>query len=283
MIVQANAKINLGLKILNRLPNGYHTLYSFFLEIDLHDRISVTPIPEDKVEFHSSGISIPGPGPNLCETAAKLLKDRYQILNGVKIHLKKKIPVAAGLGGGSSDAAAVLKALNNGWQLDLPETELMKLAAELGADVPFFIRGGFQLAENTGNKLTIRSGMFLSDYFILLVNPGVKISTRWAYRQINKYLKLPQKTVKFAPLETPLNWQFFENDFERVIDSTYPEVGRIKQQMLKSDAIYASLSGSGPTVYSFFDNSKKADAAEALFASHPYWTVISRPVIIHKK
>ena len=276
--IPAYAKINIGLKITGRLTNGYHTLYSLFQEIDLHDILSISLLEEDKIDFTSSGIPIPGSGLNLCVKAAELLKKRYHINKGVKIHLDKNIPIGAGLGGGSSDAAATLKALTHLWELKIPHMEMIKISTELGADIPFFITGGLQLAENIGDKLTPQDGEILSQFYILLIKPEYDISTPWAYEQIKRYLIIPENISNFAPLETPVKWQLFENDFERVIESTYPEVGKIKHRLIKSGSVFASLSGSGSTVYGIFDNQKEAERVQSSFAAHPYWTCISRPV-----
>jgi 4-diphosphocytidyl-2-C-methyl-D-erythritol kinase len=276
--IHAFAKINIGLKITGRLPNGYHTLYSLFQEIDLHDNLSISLLEEDKIDFTTSGIPIPGSGLNLCVKAAELLKKRYNIITGVKIHLAKNIPIGAGLGGGSSDGAATLKALTQLWELKISDEEMIKICTKLGADIPFFIHGGLQLAENIGDKLTPQDGEILSGYYILLVKPEYDISTPWAYEQIKRYLIIPENISNFAPLETPVKWQLFENDFERVIESTYPEVSKIKHRLIESGSVFASLSGSGSTVYGIFDNQKEAERVQSSFAAHPYWTCISRPV-----
>ena len=277
--IPAYAKINIGLKITGRLSNGYHTLYSLFQEIDLHDNLTISSIDSDKVVFTSSGIPIPGNGLNLCVKAANLLKKRYQIHHGVKIHLSKNIPIGAGLGGGSSDAATTLKALTNVWGLKISESQMISLSTELGADVPFFIHGGLQLAENIGDKLSSQNPKIFSGLYMLLIKPEYDISTPWAYEQIKKYLIIQENISNFAPLETPIKWQLFENDFERVIESTYPEVSNIKNRLIESGAVFASLSGSGSTVYGIFDNQKEAEKVQSSFATHPYWTCISRPVI----
>ncbi len=275
----AHAKVNLGLKITGRLPDGYHTLHSLFLEIDLADELTFTPNESGNVGFSTSGLEIPGGGKNLCVKAAELLKREYHVPEGAHIHLEKKIPIGAGLGGGSSDAAATLKSLNVLWGLNLPDGELAKLAVNIGADVPFFIGGGLQLAENIGDELTPVDGSCLNDLTLLLVKPHFEISTSWAYAELKRYLNPEENVHNFAPISKPMNWQLFENDFERVIVSTYPEVGEIKSELLSLNAVFASLSGSGSTMYGIFDDRASAMKAAWHFASRQYWTFTARPVL----
>jgi len=274
----AHAKINLGLKITGRLSNGYHTLHSLFQEIDLSDFLRFELRSDPDIIVTTEGIQIQDSGINLCEKAARVLQQNYSVSKGVHINLDKKIPIGAGLGGGSSDAGYTLKALSKLWKLELPDNKLIELAARDGSDVPFFIRGGLQLAENTGDVLTPVDDTLLRPLHFVLVKPDFEISTPWAYEQIKKYLKLPTKIHRFAPLSEPLKWALFENDFERVIVSTYPELAEIKANLLSRNAVFASLSGSGSTVYGIFDDQKKASHAAAYFSSQSYWTACTRPV-----
>lgn len=272
-----NAKINIGLKITGRLPNGYHALSSFFLEIDLHDELHFEPNSTGEIKFKSSGIPIPGPGLNLCVKAAELLQKKYGQNKGVYIHLGKNIPIGAGLGGGSSDAASALKGIAKLWDIQLTAAEYIQMSAQLGADVPFFINGGFQLAENIGDVLTTIPADPLSDLYILLIMPPINISTAWAFQELKKVLEPDQEGFKFSGFSRPLNWQLFENDFERVILSTYPEIGRIKTDLIGQGAVYASLSGSGSTMFGIFDDRKSAESAAKNFSA--YHTFVARPVI----
>ncbi|MFQ6609383.1 MAG: 4-(cytidine 5'-diphospho)-2-C-methyl-D-erythritol kinase [Fidelibacterota bacterium] len=275
---KAYAKINLGLKITGRLSNGYHTLHSLFLEIDLFDHLRFELRSGPDIIVTTEGIQIQDRGINLCEKAARILQQTYGVSKGVHINLDKKIPIGAGLGGGSSDAGYTLKALSKLWNLKLTDKKLIEHASRVGADVPFFIRGGLQLAENTGDQLTPVDDTVLQSYHFVLVKPDFEISTPWAYEQIKKYLKLPTNIHKFAPLSDPLKWELFENDFERVIVSTYPELAEIKANLLSRNAVFASLSGSGSTVYGIFDDREKASLTAAYFSSQSYWTACTRPV-----
>ncbi|NOZ08667.1 MAG: 4-(cytidine 5'-diphospho)-2-C-methyl-D-erythritol kinase [FCB group bacterium] len=274
--VKAHAKINIGLKITGCLDNGYHTLHSLFQEISLHDRLTLTINDSGEVRFTARGLPIPGSPPNLVEKAARLLQQQFGITAGAVLQLEKNIPIGAGLGGGSSDAAAALTALNYLWKLDLSTERLITLAASLGADVPFFIRGGLQLAEGIGEVLSPIEPSPFQDYSILLVTPDFGVSTAWAYAELNKVLQLPAECPKFAASLAPVKWQLFENDFERVLLSTYPEVGKIKSDLLKGGAVFAGLSGSGSTMFGIFDHHATAKRAAAYFPACR--TFVTHPV-----
>ncbi len=271
----ANAKINIGLKITGLLDNGYHTLHSLFQEIDLCDHISAGLTDDGKIKLTSTGLAIPGKE-NLVEKAALLLQKKYNVSTGAAIRLQKNIPIGAGLGGGSSDAAATVRALNSLWELNISRNELENLASELGADVPFFIQGGLQLAEGTGEILSPIVPSPFSEYTILLVKPDFSVSTAEAYAELNKYLRLPAESPKFAASLAPINWRLFENDFERVLLSTYPEVRTIKSTLLEGGAVFAGLSGSGSTMFGIFDHRELA--AQASVHLSAYQTIVTHPV-----
>lgn len=274
--LKAHAKINIGLKITGRLRNGYHTLHSLFQEIDLCDHLTVTTDESGEVRLNTSGIPIPDASPNLVEKAALLLQKQFGVTAGAVLHLEKNIPIGAGLGGGSSDAAATLVALNSLWNLNISHDELISLSTGLGADVPFFIRGGLQLAEGIGADLSPIDPTPFQHYTILLVTPNFSVSTARAYSALNKVLQLPAECPKFAASLTPVKWQLFENDFERVLLSTYPEVGKIKSDLLKGGAVFAGLSGSGSTMFGIFDHHETAGRVAAGFPD--YQTFVTHPV-----
>lgn len=274
--LEANAKINLGLAITGRLPNGYHTLSTNFIEVDFADKLSIELIPDSITEFSSSGIHIPGET-NICIEAVELLRKKTGYPFGVSIHLEKVIPIGAGLGGGSSDAAAVLKALNQLWNLNFSANELKSIAVELGADVPFFIDGGIQYGSNIGDQLTPLDPEPYRKLHILLVFPDFQVSTVWAYGELKKCLKSFSNKDKFKTLPVVLNWQFFENDFEQVIVSTYPEAGEILAKLRNSGALLASLSGSGSTMFGIYDDKDRAREAQRAFDE--YNTSLSAPAL----
>jgi len=260
---------------LNRREDGYHNIQSIFVELDLHDELEFTS--KAKYKLTSNGLAVPVDGSNLISKAYHLLRSRVESVDTeYAIHLKKQIPIGSGLGGGSSNAGATLKALNQLWQLNLTTEELERLAAKLGADVPFFINGGIQLIEGIGDLLIPIESTPLEGIAILLVVPPINISTTWAYDALNKTLQPCKRLPKFRPLSKPMKWELFENDFERVIRKTYPEIGKIKENLQKVDALYAGLSGSGSTVFGVFDNHQKAESILGKFSQ--FQTFLSSPV-----
>ena len=245
------------------------------MEIDLEDALAFRPLPSFQLSVE--GVDVPVDESNLISKAYQLIRSRTERVDTeYAIHLKKKIPMGGGLGGGSSNAAATLNALNQLWKLNFPLQELEKMGAELGADVPFFIKGGVQLVEGIGDILTPMDYALLKEYSFLLVVPPIQISTPWAYRALNKSLQPNKRQPKFSPLSKPMKWELFDNDFERVIRKTYPEIGNIKENLQNAGALYAGLSGSGSTVFGVFDNQQKAEALLGNFS--PYQTFLSSPV-----
>ncbi len=275
--VCANAKINVGLAITGKLANGYHTISTIFLEIRFADHLKFMQLENSDVEFSCSGIPLPE-GDNLCVQAVDLIRQRTGCSRGIRIHLEKNIPIGAGLGGGSSDAAAVVNTLNRLWNLQLSSAELKAAAVELGADVPFFIDGGIQYASGIGEKLSpIPPEPFFGKH-ILLVFPGFQVSTPWAYGQLKYYLNSYSDENKFRTLPAAINWQFFENDFEQVIVSTYPEAGAVKNILRDSGALLAGLSGSGSTMFGIFDSQDCARQAENRLGG--YHTFLTSPALV---
>ncbi|HQO09712.1 MAG TPA: 4-(cytidine 5'-diphospho)-2-C-methyl-D-erythritol kinase [Clostridiales bacterium] len=268
MIVRANCKLNLHLKVTGKLPDGYHSLETIFQEIPFYDEIDIVSSDKDVIQFTSKGINIPGSGNNICVKAAELLKNNFNINKGCRITLKKNVPIGAGLGGGSSDAAAVLKALNVLWGLNLTDEELEKLGLKLGADVPFFIKGGCAWAEGKGELLK-RIEPLLKNGSILLIYPHIHISTPDAYKKLNLNLTNLSGNVIFAEVSKPgvsLNVirAGFINDFESVVFREYPEIGHIKELLLSEGAALAAMSGSGSSVFGFFTDEKRLIRASGL-------------------
>ena len=205
-------------------------------------------LPSDKFEISCSGIEIPGEG-NICEKAWKLVHDKFGIGN-VKIHLHKQIPIGAGLGGGSTDGAFTLKALNILFDLKLSNTELEKYALQLGADCPFFIDNAPKYISGIGEKMTAID-LDLSIYEIRLINPGIHISTKDAYSRVVP--KTPKLTVEEI-IKLPINeWKNkLKNDFEKSVIEKHPQLKELKENLYKEGAIYASMSGSGSVLYGIF-------------------------------
>jgi 4-diphosphocytidyl-2-C-methyl-D-erythritol kinase len=265
MKVTANCKINLHLKVTGKLPDGYHSIETIFQEIPFGDVLEIEPSEDGNIHFSSSGIEIPDGGDNICVKAAELLQVKHGINNGCRIHLEKNVPIGAGLGGGSSDAASVLKSLNTLWDLELTQDELEKTGLELGADVPFFIRGGCARGEGKGEVLMPMEPV-LKNGTILLIYPHLHINTSWAYKNLNLNLTKTADNVIFAEVSksrAPLRHYFedFFNDFETVVFDKYPEIGMIKEFMINEGADFSAMSGSGSTVFGFFTNEKMLEHA----------------------
>ena len=250
---KSHAKINLGLKVINKRDDGFHNIDSLFVELELHDTISFTP--SHTLSLTTNFSELPVDDSNLVALAYNLL---HPYKNGdateYSIHIEKKIPMGGGLGGGSSNAATTLKALNQLWKCGHSNESLCKLGESLGADVPFFIEGGMQHVTGIGEILNPIEFKAINNLHFLLIIPDIHVSTSWAYKALNISLQGIESVPKFAPLTGPVNWQLFENDFERVIRSTYPEIDEIKSQLYNCGAICAGMSGSGSTVFGIFDN-----------------------------
>lgn len=251
MICFPNAKINLGLNIVSKREDGYHNLETVFYPIDLSDALEIVPSESDKpYRFFQTGIEIKGDADdNLVIKALKLISEEKQI-PPIDIHLLKKIPFGAGLGGGSSDAAFMLKLLNEKFSLGYSENELMRFAAKLGADCAFFIKNRPAFASGIGDKLE-EIELDLSDYFFVLVKPDIFVPTKDAYSMI-----LPAKpdiSLKEIIKKPVSEWKdLMKNDFEIPIFKKYPEIEAIKQNLYDMGAVYASMSGSGSSVFGFF-------------------------------
>ncbi len=238
MRIKAPAKFNLGLKILGKRSDGFHELDTVFARINFYDELEFTLRQDGKITVEVVGEEIPL-RENLVYKTAKLLKKFSSKSAGISIKLTKKIPSGAGLGGGSSDAAATLKALNKLWDLKLKPTELAELALTLGSDVPFFLRSGVQRGQGRGEVLTKYKLPKDFPQHVVLIVPKIRVSTAWAYQN----LELSTKISKF---------RIEENDFEKVVFKKYPELEKIKQALRRVEAEYASLSGSGSAMFGLF-------------------------------
>jgi len=248
-VLRANAKINIGLRILGRRKtDGYHVLETIFQEIDFADIIHVDINRSGTFNLACNRKDIPTDGSNLILKAVNRIKPYLPEGMGAEIYLEKNIPVGAGLGGGSSDAAAILKYFSS---LYNHKQDLLPLAVDLGADVPFFLKGGTAYATGTGDIL--KSVKIPMDWTVCLVMPPFQISTPWAYKELRISLTDTVKKTNISSfLRQEFSWRFFENDFERVIIPAYPQIGAIKAALLECGALYAGLSGSGSTVYGIF-------------------------------
>uniref|UniRef100_UPI00405743B9 4-(cytidine 5'-diphospho)-2-C-methyl-D-erythritol kinase n=1 Tax=Alistipes sp. TaxID=1872444 RepID=UPI00405743B9 len=248
---EANCKINIGLDILNRRADGYHELATVMVPVrGLYDLLEVEPLAGDEVRFSSSGITIDCPAEkNLVVRACRLMQERYGV-GGCEVHLDKRVPFGAGLGGGSSDATMMLCALNELYEVGLSHAELERLAAELGSDTPFFVKNCPQYCTGRGEVMTPVE-LPLEGLWLLLVKPDVAISTREAYAGVHPMLpEVPLLERLALPIE---QWQGrVKNDFEQSLFTPYSLLARIKAELLSMGALYASMSGSGSTLFGLF-------------------------------
>ena len=263
MLVYPNAKINLGLNVVERRADGYHNIETIFYPIGILDVLSIEPSDTcSDYSFSLSGIAVNGDvEDNLIVKAYRLLRSEYEF-PPVDISLHKQIPFGAGLGGGSADAAFTLKALNELFELNISDRKLEKLAGELGADCPFFIRNKPVYATGTGNEFsTIK--LSLKGYWMLLVKPDIHVSTAEAYAGITPTpSEKPLPELIKLPVSEWKNW--IKNDFEKTVFEKQPQIGKLKEQMYDLGALYASMSGSGSSVYGIF---KEKPDVEGLFKS----------------
>ena len=248
MLVFPHAKINLGLNVTGKRSDGYHNITSVLFPVPVFDALEI--IPADSFSFENSGLAIPGnPDENLIIKAWQLLNKDFQI-DPVKIHLLKKIPMGGGLGGGSSDAAFTLHVLNELFQLKLSKEQLHEYASELGSDCPFFLYNNASMASGRGTDLTPVK-VDLSEYNLVLIFPGLHSGTKEAYEGLQpKNPKIPVSEIIFRP---PTEWKNeLKNDFESTIFRKFPVLNEIKSDLYKAGADYASMSGSGSTMFGLF-------------------------------
>ena len=250
MIVKPHAKINIGLIITNKRPDGFHNIETVFFPVPIFDTLIVEP-SEKKLVFVCDGIELPDADPqnNLCCKAFHLLDADFD-LPPTCVRLHKAIPVGAGLGGGSSDATYTLQALNDLYKLQITKEKLAHYASRLGSDCAFFLQKSPSFATGRGDVLE-PINLSLAGYYVLIVKPQVFISTAEAYSSVK-----PRKTLRHLPdlLKAPIcDWrETIFNDFEETIFSKFPKTGQIKEQLYDFGAVYASLSGSGASVYGIF-------------------------------
>jgi 4-diphosphocytidyl-2-C-methyl-D-erythritol kinase len=251
MIAFPNCKINLGLNIIRKREDGFHDLETIFLPIPFTDILEI--ISSDKTELTVTGLSV-NTTDNLCIKAFNLLQQKFLRLPPIKMHLHKVIPMGAGLGGGSSDAAFTLNLLNEKFELNLKTEQLADLALQLGSDCPFFILNKPCFATGRGEILE-PVNIDLKNHRILIVNPGIHIDTRWAFSKITPLQRNTSiKQVITQPIET---WkEDLQNDFEVPVFAKYPEIKKIVIDLYEQGAEYASLSGSGSSVFGIFSKEK---------------------------
>ncbi|MBR6158667.1 MAG: 4-(cytidine 5'-diphospho)-2-C-methyl-D-erythritol kinase [Lachnospiraceae bacterium] len=272
MNINAYAKINIGLDVIGKRADGYHEVRMIMQTIDLHDELDVSPVEEPGIFLTTNRKDLPVNEDNLICKAAKLMMDEYALPGGIKVRLVKNIPVAAGLAGGSTDAAAVIRAINELYGLGLSTDEMAQTGVRIGADVPYCIMGGTALSEGIGEILTPLSSFPECD--IVLAKPPVSVSTAYVY----KHLKLdgivhPDIDGIITGIETGDIYRIARgmgNVLESVTVPDEPVIGSIKDVMTAGGCVATLMSGSGPSVFGLFDSKDKADAVyEELRRSQP--------------
>jgi 4-diphosphocytidyl-2-C-methyl-D-erythritol kinase len=274
-VIRAYAKINLGLLVRERRPDGYHNIETVFHRVDVFDEITFAPSPE--IVLVSSSDEIPGDNRNICFQAADLLRRELGIHEGVRISIRKNIPVGAGLGGGSSDAAAVLRHLPPFWNKSVDIQALEAFALQLGSDVPYFLRKGSAIAVGRGEVLEY----FTLDvpYTILLCHPGTHISTSWAYQQVVPRVQhIDLKNAVKEGMRTPSKLDLGVcNDFEKPVFESYPHIKGVKELMLQGGAVFALMSGSGSSVFGLFPRPDDAERVRLTLRARHYRTFFTPP------
>ena len=260
LILKSPAKINLFLEVLRKRKDGYHEIRSLMQAVDLCDEIILLKQKEGVV-IRTDDPECPADETNLAFKAAQLILEETKIKDGVSIHIKKIIPIVAGLGGGSSNAATTLKGINQLFGLKLSDEKLGYLASQIGSDVPFFLSSGQALVRGRGE--IIEPITIYRDYWLVLARPEVKVSSQWAYQNLKINLTNIKNEVNLKFLENP-NVFFealtnFKNDLEEVVSVKYPIIRKIKDILENSGAVKSSMSGSGPTVYGVFERKPKAE------------------------
>lgn len=273
------AKINWMLRVMGRRADGFHELHTIFQTVTLHDRISFAPRADHELRLTCNSTDIPTNSSNLILRAATALREKSGIHLGASIHLEKQIPVEAGLGGGSSNAAVALIGLSRLWEIEISRQQLAQVGAGLGADVPFFLTGGTATGTGLGTEIKPLSDVVAEH--LLIVKPKAKISTVEAYKALNALAltKVDSDIIlSISRAEAQFRDSFpaaLHNDFEPVIFKLEPEIERVKNRLLKEGARNALLAGSGSSVFGIFDNREEQAGARESLEEETGWRVFS--------
>lgn len=255
------AKVNIFLKVRSKRPDGYHEIYSLMQPVSLYDVIEISLYPGQSTPLRCNGYGVPEGRANLACRAAEAFLEKTGIAAGVGIYITKNIPIGAGLGGGSSDAAGVLMGLNAMTGAGLPESDLKAIGARLGSDVPFFILRGPAIASGRGEVL---QRVKTPRCHYVLVNPSIHVSTQWAYSNLDLTKKVKDNTLTYSEADFSSIEKMqgiLENDLEAVTALRFPEIGLIKDALTALAADGALMSGSGSTVFGVFSDGKRAETA----------------------
>lgn len=282
MILKAYAKVNLSLDVVGKREDGYHLLKMIMQRIDLYDVIEMEKNNLGTIRIFCDKPYVPVDNRNLAYKAAKIFMEKYNIKDGVDIKIQKNIPVAAGLAGGSSDAATVLRGMKYLFKKnDIMKNELMELGLSIGADIPYCIQGGTALCEGIGEKITTLRPF--KNVIMVLIKPNFGVSTKEVYKalDINKIFKHPN-TDGFIEAMDNKNLRFVADSMKNVLENvtmgSYPAIGGIKKEMLSNGAIGTLMSGSGPTVFGIFDDMLKAQRAYEHFKENYTEVFITRTI-----
>ncbi|WP_430813170.1 4-(cytidine 5'-diphospho)-2-C-methyl-D-erythritol kinase [Carboxylicivirga sp. RSCT41] len=265
MICYPNAKINIGLNVVEKRQDGYHNLETIFYPVPLCDALETVYHVDGKTPytFSNTGIEVDArPEDNICIKALNLIRKKYDV-PPIQIHLHKQIPFGAGLGGGSADGAFMLNLLNKEFKLDISENELHEMAAQLGADCAFFINNKAAYATGIGDQLQTID-LDLSGYYMALIKPPVHVSTPEAYSGI---VPKPSTESLVDLIQLPVEqWKHhIKNDFERSVFANHPEIGKMKMDLYEAGALYASMSGSGSSVFGLFKEEPQLKLKDTYF------------------
>lgn len=255
MVTFPNCKINLGLHILQKRRDGYHNIETAFFPIPFYDALEIIISPSPKTELKNTGIHAGKEENNLCLMAYQLVKKDFPSLPDIHVHLHKTIPTGAGLGGGSSDASFTLMLLNKMFELELSPFNLFNYASALGSDCSFFILNKPCVATGRGENMEVIN-LSLSGYKILLINPGIHINTKEIFQKIKP--RIPVKEIKNIIHQPIATWKDeLINDFEEVVFPQYNKIEKIKEELYKHKALYASMTGTGSTIFGIFNRNEE--------------------------
>ncbi len=267
--LKAPAKINLRLDVLKRRPDGYHELRMLMQRIDLCDEIELNLTDNAQISVSSDSPALPEGSDNIVWKAADAILSRSGTKAGIHINITKNIPVAAGLGGGSSDAATTLLGINKLLGFPLSDPDLMKIGLTIGADVPFFLFQKSAIAEGIGEKLTPVEG--LPKLWLALVNPGILVSTSWVYQNLRLTTEKVAATIPVLYESAADLCGILSNDLEAVAISRFPVISEIKDLLMAEGACGSLMSGSGPTVFAVFNDQATAISAASRLSGTPGW------------
>ncbi len=280
LTINSYAKINLGLLLISKRPDGYHDIATLFQQIDLFDTLTFEKTADSFV-IKCDNDNIPLDHHNLVWKAFDLFRNNYNLKGGLSVSIKKQIPAGGGLGGGSSNAAAALTAVNDLWNLKLGRKTLAELACSLGSDVPFFLTGGTAFGQGRGEKL--KQIIIPDNWYAVLIFPDIHISTQWAYKESKigltnneNFIKLTELNSRFASKDL---YALLRNDLEKPVFARYPVLFELKTALKRYGAFFSLMSGSGSTVFGLFETRQKAEYAACQVESNfIVKTRVCRPV-----